>query len=53
MPLKRCLRVYISYIRMAKLYTSDAGVTWPSLSTCQIGNADQSLTGMQRNEFTT
>ena len=37
MPLKRCLRVYISYTRMAKLYTSDAGVTWPSLSTCKPG----------------
>ena len=34
-PLKRCLQVYSSYIRMAKLYTSEAGVTFPSLRTCR------------------
>jgi hypothetical protein len=34
MPLKRCFLVKDSYRRMAKLYTSEAGVTWPSFSTC-------------------
>lgn len=34
MPLKRCLQVYSSYMRMAKLYTSEAGVTFPSFRTC-------------------
>ena len=36
MPLNRCLQVYSSYMRMAKLYTSEAGVTFPSLRTYAI-----------------